>query len=138
MQDADALGGVPVEIVLGPDLYLLGEETGMEEVIEGRPPLPRVARPFIQGLFARPPEDNPTLVNNVETLANVPHILADGPDWLRAYGTELAPGTIRSAAAHHYNPTAGRKGRSSASRSQWNAMRTSVCQLAENVSQVWW
>ncbi len=94
MQDADALGGVPVEIVLGPDLYLLGEETGLEEVIEGRPPLPRVARPFMQGLFARPPQDNPTLVNNVETLANVPHILADGPDWLRANGTEGAPGTM--------------------------------------------
>jgi transposase len=71
MREADALGGVPLEIVLGPDLYLFGEETGMEEVIEGRPPLPRVARPFMQGLFARPPEDNPTLVNNVETLANV-------------------------------------------------------------------
>src|SRR5215210_479653 len=94
MQDADALGGVPVEIVLGPDLYLFGEETGLEEVIEGRPPLPRVARPFIQGLFARPPEDNPTLVNNVETLANVPHILADGADWLRANGPEGAPGTM--------------------------------------------
>ena len=60
----------------------------------GTPPLPRVARPFIQGLFARPPADNPTLVNNVETLANVPHILADGPDWLRANGTEAAPGTM--------------------------------------------
>jgi NADH-quinone oxidoreductase subunit F len=94
MQDADALGGIQVEIVLGPDLYLLGEETGLEEVIEGRLPLPRVARPFIQGLFARPPQDNPTLVNNVETLANVPHILAEGPDWLRANGTEGAPGTM--------------------------------------------
>jgi hypothetical protein len=94
MQDADALGPVPVELVLGPDLYLFGEETGLEEVIEGRPPLPRVARPFIQGLFAQPPADNPTLVNNVETLANVPHILADGPDWLRANGTEAAPGTM--------------------------------------------
>jgi NADH-quinone oxidoreductase subunit F len=94
MRDADALGGVPVEVVLGPDLYLFGEETGLEEVIEGRPPLPRVARPFIQGLFARPPADNPTLVNNVETLTNVPHILADGPDWLRANGTEGAPGTM--------------------------------------------
>jgi len=94
MQDADALGGVAVEVVLGPDLYLLGEETGLEEVIEGRLPLPRVARPFIQGLFASPPNENPTLVNNVETLANVPHILADGPDWLRANGTELAPGTM--------------------------------------------
>jgi NADH-quinone oxidoreductase subunit F len=94
MQDADALGGVPVEVVLGPDLYLFGEETGLEEVIEGRPPLPRVARPFIQGMFARPPADNPTLVNNVETLTNVPHILADGADWLRANGTESAPGTM--------------------------------------------
>src|SRR6266702_8049438 len=94
MRDADALGGIAVELVLGPDLYLFGEETGLEEVIEGRPPLPRVARPFIQGLFATPPQDNPTLVNNVETLANVPHILADGPDWLRANGTEGAPGTM--------------------------------------------
>jgi NADH-quinone oxidoreductase subunit F len=94
MRDADALGGIQIEIVLGPDLYLLGEETGLEEVIEGRLPLPRVARPFMQGLFARPPADNPTLVNNLETLANVPHILADGPDWLRANGTELAPGTM--------------------------------------------
>ena len=94
MQDADALGGIPVEIVLGPDLYLFGEETGLEEVIEGRLPLPRVARPFMQGLFARPPQDNPTLVNNVETLANVPHILADGADWLRANGTDRAPGMM--------------------------------------------
>src|SRR5919106_6787806 len=78
----------------GPDLYLFGEETGLEEVIEGRPPLPRMARPYVQGLFARPPADNPTLVNNPETLAKVPHILADGPDWLRANGTEAAPGTM--------------------------------------------
>jgi hypothetical protein len=62
----------------------------MEEVIEGRPPLPQVARPFIQGCSPAP-EDNPTLVNNVETLANVAPILADGPDWLRATGTQLAP-----------------------------------------------
>jgi len=94
MQEADALGGIPVEIVLGPDLYLFGEETGLEEVIEGRLPLPRVARPFMQGLFAKPPQDDPTLVNNVETLANVPHILADGADWLRATGTDRAPGTM--------------------------------------------
>jgi len=94
MRDADALGGIAVELVLGPDLYLFGEETGLEEVIEGRPPLPRVARPFIQGLFATPPQDNPTLVNNVETLANVAHILANGADWLRANGTDSAPGAM--------------------------------------------
>jgi len=94
MRDADALGGRPFELVLGPDLYLFGEETGLEEVIESRPPLPRIARPFMLGLFASPPKDNPTLVNNVETLANVPRILADGPDWLRSNGTETSPGTM--------------------------------------------
>jgi NADH:ubiquinone oxidoreductase subunit F (NADH-binding) len=94
MREADALGPVPIEVVLGPDLYLFGEETGLEEVIEGRLPLPRIARPFMFGLFAEPPHDNPTLVNNVETLANVPRVLADGPDWLRANGTDSSPGTM--------------------------------------------
>jgi NADH-quinone oxidoreductase subunit F len=94
MEAADALGGIPFEVVTGPDLYLFGEETGLEEVIEGRLPLPRLARPFMLGLFAAPPNDNPTLVNNVETLANVPHIMAEGPDWLRSNGTESSPGTM--------------------------------------------
>jgi NADH-quinone oxidoreductase subunit F len=94
MREADALGGRPFEVVLGPDLYLFGEETGLEEVIEDRPPLPRIARPFMLGLFASPPQDNPTLVNNVETLANVPWILAEGPGWLRSSGTETSPGTM--------------------------------------------
>lgn len=94
MQDADALGGIPIRIVLGPDLYLFGEETGLEEVIEGRLPMPRMARPFMLGLYAAPPNENPTLVNNVETLANVPHILADGIEWLRSAGTDTSPGTM--------------------------------------------
>jgi NADH-quinone oxidoreductase subunit F len=94
MRQADALGPTPIELVLGPDLYLFGEETGLEEVIEGRLPLPRIARPFMSGLFAQPPNDNPTLVNNVETLANVAHILRDGPDWLRSSGTDRSPGTM--------------------------------------------
>ena len=94
MEEAGALGEIPVQMVLGPDLYLFGEETGLEEVIEGRLPLPRIARPFMLGLFAQPPNDDPTLVNNVETLANVPHILAEGADWLRSSGTEDSPGTM--------------------------------------------
>jgi NADH:ubiquinone oxidoreductase subunit F (NADH-binding) len=94
MTEADALGPIAIELVLGPDLYLFGEETGLEEVIEGRPPLPRIARPFMFGLFAAPPNDNPTLVNNVETLANIPHILAEGSDWLRSTGTDTSPGTM--------------------------------------------
>jgi NADH:ubiquinone oxidoreductase subunit F (NADH-binding) len=94
MQEAEGVGEVPIEMVLGPDHYLLGEETGLEEVIEGRDPLPRVLGPFIQGLWASPESDNPTAMNNVETLANVPHIVADGADWLRANGTDASPGTM--------------------------------------------
>ncbi len=94
MQRAGALGPTPIELVLGPDLYLFGEETGLEEVIEGRLPLPRIARPFMLGLYAQPPNDNPTLVNNVETLANVAHILGEGSDWLRSNGTDASPGTM--------------------------------------------
>jgi NADH:ubiquinone oxidoreductase subunit F (NADH-binding) len=89
-----ALLTVPVELVLGPDHYLLGEETGLLEAIEERLPLPRMARPYVLGLYARPPNENPTLVNNVETLANVPLILEHGSAWLRENGTEGAPGTM--------------------------------------------
>jgi NADH-quinone oxidoreductase subunit F len=94
MQEAGSLGGVPIEIVLGPDHYLLGEETGLEEVIEGRDPLPRVLAPFIQGLWATAEDENPTAMNNAETLANVPYIVGDGADWLRANGTDASPGTM--------------------------------------------
>ncbi len=94
MHDAGVADPVAVEIVYGPDLYLFGEETGLLESIEGRPPLPRSHRPYMEGLFAAPPKENPTLVNNVETLANVPHILREGPGWLRSFGTARSPGTM--------------------------------------------
>jgi NADH-quinone oxidoreductase subunit F len=104
-------GDVPVTLVLGPDEYLFGEEKGLLEVIEGRDPLPRLFPPFQHGLFATAittgweatdaspgfsgeAAANPTLVNNVETLANVPHILRNGPEWFRTLGTERSPGTI--------------------------------------------
>jgi NADH-quinone oxidoreductase subunit F len=93
MDEAGALS-VPVKLVAGPDHYLFGEETGMLEVIEDRDPLPRVARPYYLGLFAKPPDETPTAVNNVETLSNVPHILAEGPEWLRQWGTDASPGTM--------------------------------------------
>jgi NADH:ubiquinone oxidoreductase subunit F (NADH-binding) len=93
MDEAGALP-VPVDVLAGADHYLLGEETGLLEVIEERDPLPRVPRPYVLGLFARPPDENPTAVNNVETLSNVAHILAEGPDWLRQWGTDGSPGTM--------------------------------------------
>jgi NADH:ubiquinone oxidoreductase subunit F (NADH-binding) len=95
-------------IVSGPEEYLYGEEKAMMEVIEGKPPLPRLLAPYEHGLFTGGPQEgwesgggrpstagsNPTLVNNAETLSNVPHILARGADWFRSMGTPQSPGTI--------------------------------------------
>jgi NADH-quinone oxidoreductase subunit F len=99
-----------ITVVAGPDEYLYGEEKAMLEVIEGRPPLPRWFAPYEHGLFASSPQlgweasstadhdrtsgPNPTLVNNVETVSNVPHILTRGAAWFRSVGTPESPGTI--------------------------------------------
>ena len=94
MSDAGLLGEVDLRMILGPDDYLFGVETAMLEVIEGRDPLPRLVPPYIQGLTA--PEGSPVAVavNNVETLANVPGVLAHGSTWFRSVGTEKSPGTM--------------------------------------------
>ncbi|MGH2637041.1 MAG: NADH-ubiquinone oxidoreductase-F iron-sulfur binding region domain-containing protein [Actinomycetota bacterium] len=94
MAAADLLGSVPVELVAGPDEYLFGEEKALLEVIEGNPPMPRTVPPWMEGLFRKPGSPNPTVVNNSETLANVPHILREGAEWFRAIGTEDSPGTM--------------------------------------------
>ena len=107
-QEAGICTDCKVTIVAGPDEYLFGEETAMLEVIEGKPPLPRWFPPYEQGLFGAGPQlgwetaprsgaaagPNPTLVNNVETLSNVPHILANSAAWFRSMGTPNSPGTI--------------------------------------------
>jgi NADH-quinone oxidoreductase subunit F len=94
MAARDLVGPVPMELVQGPDEYLFGEEKALLEVIEGNDPLPRVVPPWMEGLFRAPDSPNPTVVNNVETLANVPHILERGAEWFRSFGTEDAPGTM--------------------------------------------
>jgi NADH-quinone oxidoreductase subunit F len=86
-----------IDLVLGPDEYLFGEEKALLEVIEGGQPLPRLLPPYLQGLFGGAlggPEGNPTVVNNIETLAHVPHIILKGPDWFRSFGTQDTPGTM--------------------------------------------
>jgi NADH-quinone oxidoreductase subunit F len=94
MAAADLIGDVPIELVTGPDEYLFGEEKALLEVIEGNPPLPRTVPPWMEGLFRRTDSPNPTVVNNAETLANVPHILREGAEWFRSIGTEDSPGTM--------------------------------------------
>ncbi|MGH3849890.1 MAG: hypothetical protein ACRDRT_09345, partial [Pseudonocardiaceae bacterium] len=111
MQEAGLAGDAPFTIVAGPDEYLFGEEKALLEVIEGKPPLPRLLSPFEHGLFATGPQvgweptprmagsrerdlSNPTLVNNVETLATVAHVLARGSEWHRSMGTEESPGHL--------------------------------------------
>jgi len=111
MTAAGLAGDVPIRLVPGPEEYLLGEEKALLEVIEGKEPLPRLLPPYLHGLFSTAPqmgwipaavepghpephESNPTLVNNAETLSNVPWILARGPEWFRTMGTPSSPGTI--------------------------------------------
>ena len=80
--------------------YMCGEEDGLLDALEGKRPIPRTKPPFPAtcGLWGRP-----TVVNNVETLANVPHIVNNGPDWFKGLsrtdegGTKLygASGRVR-------------------------------------------
>ena len=74
---------------LGAGAYICGEETAMLESLEGKLGQPRLRPPFPPsvGLFGKP-----TVVNNVETLTNVPLIIEKGADWFRGYGTEKSPG----------------------------------------------
>jgi NADH-quinone oxidoreductase subunit F len=94
MSAAGVLGAFEIEVHEGPDEYLFGEEKAMLEVLEGNLPMPRILPPFQEGLFATAGSPNPTLVNNVETLANVPHIVREGAEWFRRSGTESSPGTM--------------------------------------------
>jgi NADH-quinone oxidoreductase subunit F len=109
---------VPVSVVTGPEEYLFGEETALLEVIDGRPPFPRLAPPYREGVdemfeeaddvdtgsrsaahveMAGPTGETiapPTLAGNVETFANLPGIVRFGADWFRELGTPESPGTV--------------------------------------------
>jgi len=97
MSARGVLGPTPIEILRGPEDYLFGEEKALLEVIEGGDALPREADmpPYVKGLFVTDPAElNPAVVNNVETLCNVPHIVLHGADWFRSAGTKGSPGTM--------------------------------------------
>jgi NADH-quinone oxidoreductase subunit F len=88
----DVLGsGYDLELVVhsGAGAYICGEETALLDSLEGRRGEPRLKPPFptVAGLYGRP-----TVVNNVETIASLPSIVARGADWFRSMGTELSAG----------------------------------------------
>ncbi len=89
----DVMGsGVAIDVTLhlGAGAYICGEETGLMNSLEGRRGQPRIKPPFpaAVGVFGQP-----TTINNVETLCAVPHIIANGSDWYRQFGTEKSTGT---------------------------------------------
>ncbi|HOE66633.1 MAG TPA: NADH-ubiquinone oxidoreductase-F iron-sulfur binding region domain-containing protein, partial [Candidatus Hydrogenedentes bacterium] len=84
--------GFNLEIVIkqGAGAFVCGEETALLNSIEGKRGMPRPRPPFpaVKGLF-----EKPTVINNVETLANVPCIIANGAEWFASVGTETSKGT---------------------------------------------
>jgi NADH-quinone oxidoreductase subunit F len=108
---AEGLHDIEMRIVEGPSDYLFGEESALLEVVEGRYPFPRVTPPYRRGLDDSNvssgnssawvdlageggTREAPALIDNVETMANVPRIVLNGPDWFRGVGTAESPGTI--------------------------------------------
>ncbi|WP_241386268.1 NADH-quinone oxidoreductase subunit NuoF [Rhodococcus sp. CH91] len=101
----DILGsGYDLELVVhaGAGAYICGEETALLDSLEGRRGQPRLRPPFpaVAGLYACP-----TVVNNVESVANVPPIVRNGVDWYRSMGTEKSPGfALFSLSGHVTTP----------------------------------
>lgn len=84
--------GFNIDIVIhrGAGAYICGEESALLDSLEGYRGFPRLRPPFpaVKGLYQQP-----TVINNVETIANVSHIVNHGAAWFRSYGTEKSPGT---------------------------------------------
>src|SRR5574341_1736991 len=96
--------GVDIEVHLhrGAGAYICGEETGLIESLEGKRGQPRLKPPFpaVQGLYRKP-----TVVNNVETLCNLPHIVLRGAEWFAGIGTPKSTGPrLYSVSGHVRRP----------------------------------
>ncbi len=87
-----------VEVHSGAGAYICGEETALLDSLEGYRGQPRLKPPFpaTHGLYAAP-----TVVNNVETITNIPWIINNGVDWFRQFGTEKSPGFKVFAVSGH-------------------------------------
>jgi NADH-quinone oxidoreductase subunit F len=97
----DILGsGFDLDIVVhsGAGAYICGEETALLDSLEGRRGQPRLKPPFpaVAGLYA-----SPTVINNAETIANIPTIVRNGAEWFKQFGTEKSPGFKLFAVSGH-------------------------------------
>jgi NADH-quinone oxidoreductase subunit F len=94
--------GYSLEIIVhrGAGAYICGEETALLEALEGKRGWPRLKPPFpaIEGAFGKP-----TVINNVETICNVPHIINNGAEWFAAIGTEKSTGSKLYGLSGHIN-----------------------------------
>ncbi len=94
--------GFEVDVVVhaGAGAYICGEETALLDSLEGYRGQPRLKPPFpaVAGLYA-----SPTVINNVETICNIPYIIDRGVDWFRQFGTEKSPGFKVFAISGHVN-----------------------------------
>ncbi len=91
--------GVDIVLHWGAGAYVVGEETALIESLEGERGMPRLKPPYFPaaiGLYGKP-----TIVNNVETLANLPFIAANGSAAFTSIGTETSPGTRMIAVSGH-------------------------------------
>jgi NADH-quinone oxidoreductase subunit F len=92
---------VDITLTWGAGAYIVGEETGLIESLEGNRGMPRLKPPYFpaaKGLYMQP-----TIVNNVETLSNLPWIVANGGDAYKAIGSEASPGMRMFAVSGHVN-----------------------------------
>ncbi|MFN2582027.1 MAG: NADH-quinone oxidoreductase subunit F, partial [Candidatus Dormibacteria bacterium] len=99
----DILGsGFDCEVIVhgGAGAYICGEETALLDSLEGYRGQPRLKPPFpaIKGLYGQP-----TVVNNVETLCNLPHIVSRGGEWFKSLGVEGSTGTRVFCCSGHIN-----------------------------------
>ena len=94
--------GFDLDVVVhaGAGAYICGEETALLDSLEGFRGQPRLKPPFpaVAGLYA-----SPTVINNVETICNIPYIVDRGVDWFRQFGTEKSPGFKVFAVSGHVN-----------------------------------
>ena len=96
--------GFDLDVVVhsGAGAYICGEETALLDSLEGYRGQPRLKPPFpaVAGLYA-----SPTVINNVETIANIPYIVDRGVEWFRGFGTEKSPGfKVFAVSGHVRNP----------------------------------